>query len=84
MTGDFNVEFATFAPVEFSESGYEARIDVTEIVRQWVSGSLPNHGFVVKAFEEDKSAIHWIRDARYDGRDAKLEILYSRNPLSAR
>ena len=83
MTGGFDPEFVVFTPVTFEESDLEVRVDVTEIVRQWASGGLLNHGFVVKAHEESKSAFRWIRDADYDGKDAKLEIYYSRNPVTS-
>lgn len=82
MSGGFDPEYLSFLPIGGSEKELVIRLDVTEIVKRWSKGETPNYGFVMKSLAEDKSTYHWIRDGRYDGADAKLEIYYSRNPLN--
>lgn len=83
-SGGFDAEFVTILPVHSTESDTEIRVDVTEIVRRWALDEAPNYGFVLKSHAEDKSTFKWIRDGRYRGQDAKLEIYYSRNPLASK
>ncbi len=82
LSGGFDPEHIALVPVSSSAAEVEIRFDVTAIVRRWAAGEAPNYGFVLKSLSEYKSSFHWIRDGRYDGQDAKLEICYSRNPLS--
>lgn len=78
MSGGFDPEYMAIASVESSEHAIEVAFDVTQFVRLWQSGALPNHGLVIKSLSENKSTFHWIRDGRYNGQDAKLEVSYSR------
>lgn len=81
-SGGFDPEYLASLPLRSTESEKELRVDVTEIVRRWVSGEAPNYGFVLKSLSEDKSTFLWTRDGRYKGQDAKLVIYYSCNPLA--
>lgn len=56
----------------------EIRLEITHIVEAWLSGELENNGLLVRGLSERESNFHWIRDGRYDGSNAKVEILYSR------
>lgn len=80
MSGGFDPEYIAITSVESTEDAIEIAIDVTQFVRLWQAGTIPNRGIVIKTLSEDKSTFHWIRDGRYDGQDAKLEIWYSRKP----
>jgi len=82
LSGGFDPEFLAVIPISSTDSEMEIRIDVTEIAKHWADESLPNHGLVLKSLAESKSTFHWIRDGRYDGNDARLEIHFSRNPVA--
>lgn len=83
MSGGFDSENLAMVPMATTSEAAEIRIDVTNIVRRWFDGSAPNYGFILKSLSEDKSTFSWIRDGRYGGDDAKLQIFYSLNPLAA-
>jgi hypothetical protein len=78
MSGGFDPEHIAIAPLDTSAVDTEIHLDITEFVRLWRSGVLPNYGLVIKSLSENKSTFHWIRDGRYNGQDAKLEVTYSR------
>lgn len=80
MSGGFDPEYIAMTPMNSTEPEAEVIIDVTEIVRRWTSGDMPNYGLVLKSLSEDKSIFQLIRDGRYSGNDAKVEIWYSRKP----
>lgn len=78
MSGDFDPEFMAIATLNATKANAEIRIEVTEIVRRWKNREAENFGFVLKSISENKSTFRWIRDGRYEGADARLEILYSK------
>lgn len=78
MSGDFDPVLMGIATLNATKASAEIRIEVTEIVRRWKNREAENYGFVLKSISENKSTFRWIRDGRYDGADARIEILYSK------
>ena len=75
----FDPEYIMFTPMLSTQSGAEVRIEVTHLRRRWLKGQAPNYGLVLKTLTEGaRSTLHWVRDGRYGGGDAKLVILYTR------
>ena len=78
----------------FTGSGFEAsqsfenespdiRINVTDIVRQWVSGSIPNNGFLFKRTKTDEESQEILGSIKFFGREShtifvpRLEVAYN-------
>jgi hypothetical protein len=101
LSGNVTASFATTpgGGVWYTGSGYEAsqsfnyeapdiRMDVTSIVRTWLSGSVPNHGFLVKfptANELDTSVLGTIKFFSRDTHTIfipRLEVYWDDSDLS--
>lgn len=60
----------------------DVRINVTPIVKQWLSGSIPNHGFIIKHTPELENDLTFAGSLKFFGRDShtvflpKLEIAW--------
>jgi hypothetical protein len=48
------------ATIAFLDAGVWHSIDVTELVRGWVSGGLPNNGLIVRGPEKDDADLAWL------------------------
>lgn len=82
--GAYDPELLSIASVNSTESDYEIRLEVTELVRRWVSGAMPNYGIVLRSLSEGRSTFQWIRDDRYGGGDALLRIWYTKQGNESR
>ena len=74
-----DMEYITLTSANSTTEGLELRLDITAIVELWQNGVIPNRGVVVRALSEERSTFQWTRTGAYDGEDARLEIMYSRN-----
>lgn len=64
IAGGGNWYTSSIASKSFSYTDPDVRMDVTSIIRQWISGSIPNNGFMVKlpdSVEQDSSVFGTIR-----------------------
>ncbi len=55
---------SSVASQSFSHDDFDLRMDVTSIVRQWISGSIPNQGFILKlsdSLEQDSTEFGSIK-----------------------
>ena len=57
IAGGGNWFTSSFGVQSFSHDNPDIRMDVTSIVRQWVSGSIPNNGFMVKLKDSDEFSL---------------------------
>lgn len=66
----------------------DIRIEVTNIVHQWLSGSIENNGFIVKRTEADELSSDYKGELKFFGRDThtiyvpKLEAVWDDSNLS--
>jgi hypothetical protein len=74
----YDPEILSIASINSTESDFEIRLEVTEFVRRWASGAMPNHGVVIRCLSEGRSTFQWTRDNRYGGAHATLRIWYSK------
>jgi hypothetical protein len=61
-TGSYNINAggatwytASVASQSFSYQNADVKMNVTNIVKQWLSGSIPNEGFIIKRSDSDES-----------------------------
>lgn len=48
----------------------DARIDITNIVHQWLSGSIPNYGLIIKHTDELEQNTEFVGSLKFFGRDS--------------
>lgn len=64
--------------IPFLDAGKWHSIDVTNLVRGWVNGSLPNDGLIVRGPEKDDSGLGWLGFYTRESDDSPyLEITFS-------
>lgn len=54
IPGGGNWFTSSFGSQRFQNENPDIRMDVTSVVRQWISGSIPNNGFILKFSDEDE------------------------------
>jgi len=88
IPGGGNWFTSSFASQRFQNENPDARIDVTSIVRQWISGSIPNNGLIIKhhdSVEFDSSTlglIQWFSPNSHTIFIPRLEIFWDDSNLS--
>ena len=71
------------ASQSFQNESPDIRINVTDIVRQWVSGSIPNNGFIFKRLTSDERSSEVLGSLKFFGREThtifvpKLEVVWN-------
>lgn len=66
----------------------DLRIDVTKIIKLWLSGSIVNNGFIIKRSDSDEASAAHLGSIKYFGKDThtvfspKLEVLWDDADLS--
>ena len=71
------------ASQSFQNESPDIRINVTDIVRQWVSGSIPNYGFIFKRLTSDERSSEVLGSLKFFGREThtifvpKLEVVWN-------
>jgi len=66
----------------FENESPDIRINVTDIVRQWISGSIPNNGFIFKRTKTDEESQEILGSIKFFGREShtifvpRLEVSY--------
>jgi len=64
------------------------RVDVTDIVHKWLSGSIDNNGFIIKRTDVDEASSTHLGSVKYFGKDThtifmpKLEAVWDSSTLS--
>jgi hypothetical protein len=53
----------------FSYEDPDIRMDVTTIVNAWLSGSIPNEGFIIKKSDTDEQSVNDLGSAKFFGKD---------------
>ena len=70
------------ASQSFQNESPDIRINVTDIVNQWVSASLPNNGFLFKRSDTDEQSSEVLGSLKFFGREShtifvpRLEVAY--------
>jgi hypothetical protein len=88
IKGGGNWFTSSFASQRFQNENPDARIDVTSIVREWISGSIPNEGLIIKhhdSVEFDSSTlglIQWFSPNSHTIFVPRLEIFWDDSNLS--
>ena len=73
------------ASQSFDYTTTDIRMDVTSIVNAWLSGSIPNEGFIVKKSDSDESSTNIFSSLKFFSRDTntiyppKLEVAWNDN-----
>jgi len=75
----FDSEFLSVASIPPAGIQGEIRIDITTTVRRWISRQSTNNGLVMTFMTDGGVLPTWIRDGRYNGADARIELHVSRN-----
>lgn len=76
------------ASQSFSYESPDIRMDVTDIVNKWLSGTVTNNGFIVKRSTADESSSDIFGQLKFFGRDThtiyvpRLEAVWSDSDLS--
>ena len=76
------------ASQSFSYSSPDIRMDITDIVNLWISGSIPNNGLILKRSYEDENSSAIFGELKFFGKDThtifvpKLETLWQDVDLS--
>lgn len=71
------------ASQSFSYEDPDVRMDVTDIVNAWLSGSIPNEGFIVKKSDYDEQSTTNLGSAKFFSKDThtvflpKLEVVWN-------
>lgn len=71
------------ASQQFSYENPDIRMDVTNIVNTWISGSIPNEGFIVKKSTEDENSLQDLGTIKFFSKDThtifipKLEAVWN-------
>jgi hypothetical protein len=79
---------SSFASQSFNYQIPDIRMNVTSIVRQWLSGSIPNNGFIIKYSDNDefdtsqRTLIQWVSQNSHTIYLPRLEAYWNDQDLS--
>jgi len=71
------------ASQSFENESPDIRINVTNIVKQWIAGSIPNNGFIFKRTKTDEESQEILGSIKFFGREShtifvpRLEVAYN-------
>jgi len=88
MGGGGNWYTSSIASKSFSYTDPDVRMDVTSIVRQWVSGSIPNNGLILKLSDSQENDTSQFGTIRFFSKDThtifipRLEVYWNDSDLS--
>lgn len=78
-----------YASQSFNYENPDIRMDVTNIVRNWLSGTVPNEGFVIKRSTENESSTTIMGSVKFFSKDThtiylpKLEAVWDDSAISS-
>ena len=88
IAGGGNWYTSSIASKSFSYTDPDVRMDVTSIVRQWISGSIPNSGLIVKLSDIQENDSSQFGTIRFFSKDThtifipRLEVYWDDSDLS--